>query len=189
MPDTEKPTAPQNLSATGGGAGQVNLTWQAASDNVQSDRIRRLPGRTGDRGPRRHDFVHRHRPPARHLQLHRARARTRPGTSRIPATRPTVTVPDTTNPTAPSNLGATAQGQTRIDLTWQASTDDVGVTGYRIYRGGGLLASVGTVTSYSDTSVSAGNSYSYEVRAVDGAGHLSGPSNTATATTPARRRC
>ena len=74
---------------------------------------------------------------------------------------------------------------TQIDLSWQASSDDVGVTGYRIYRGGGQIATIGATTSYSDTTVTAGNTYSYEVRALDGAGHLSGPSNTATATTPA----
>ena len=74
---------------------------------------------------------------------------------------------------------------TQIDLSWQASSDDVGVTGYRVYRGGGQIATIGATTSYSDTSVTAGNTYSYEVRALDGAGHVSGPSNTATATTPA----
>ena len=94
-------------------------------------------------------------------------------------------MPDATDPTAPTELGATAVSSTRIDLSWQASSDDVGVTGYRIYRGGGLIATIGATTSYSDTSVTAGNTYSYEVRALDGAGHVSGPSNTATATTPA----
>ena len=77
-------------------------------------------------------------------------------------------------------LGATAVSPTQIDLSWQASTDDVGVTGYRVYRGGGQIATIGATTSYSDTSVTAGNTYSYEVRALDGAGHVSGPSNTAT---------
>jgi hypothetical protein len=96
-----------------------------------------------------------------------------------------ITLPDTSDPTAPGDLTATVQSTTRIDLAWQASSDDVGVTGYEIYRGGGLLASVGEVTSYSDTSVSPGNSYNYVVRARDGAGHVSAPSNTATATTPA----
>ena len=95
------------------------------------------------------------------------------------------TVPDSSDPTAPTELGATAVSSTRIDLSWQASSDDVGVTGYRIYRGGGQIATIGATTSYSDTTVTAGNTYSYEVRALDGAGHVSGPSNTATATTPA----
>ncbi len=54
------------------------------------------------------------------------------------------TVPDSADPTAPTELGATAVSSTRIDLSWQASSDDVGVTGYRIYRGGGQIATVGS---------------------------------------------
>ena len=49
--------------------------------------------------------------------------------------------PDTTKPTAPGNLTATA-GQGQVALNWQASTDNVGVTGYRVYRGGTQIASV-----------------------------------------------
>jgi len=89
---------------------------------------------------------------------------------------------DTSAPTAPSGLTATANGSTRIDLAWTASTDDVGVVGYEIFRGGSLLTTVGPVTSYADTTVSSGTSYTYKVRAFDGAGNRSAFSNTATAT-------
>ena len=92
---------------------------------------------------------------------------------------------DTTAPTAPATLSATAVSATRIDLSWTAATDQLGVTGYRVYRNAAAteLASV-TATTHSDTTVVAGTAYSYVVRAVDAAGNLSNPSPTATATTP-----
>jgi chitodextrinase len=99
----------------------------------------------------------------------------------------TVTTPaaaDTTPPTAPTNLTATASSATRVDLGWTASTDDVGVTGYQIFRGGTQIGT-STTTSYSDTTVKASTSYSYTVEASDAAGNTSGDSNTATVTTPA----
>ena len=91
---------------------------------------------------------------------------------------------DTEAPIPPSNLTAQGASSTRVDLAWTAATDDFGVTGYKIYRDDALLTTVGAQTSYSDTTVSAGNSYDYEVSAVDGTGHESGRSNTATVTIP-----
>ena len=70
-----------------------------------------------------------------------------------------------------------------MDLTWSAGSDNVGVTNYEIFRGGSLLTTVGNVTSYSDTTVLAGATYSYQVRAMDAATNRSTLSNTATVTT------
>ncbi len=93
---------------------------------------------------------------------------------------------DTSPPTAPSNLAATATGSTTISLSWGASSDNVGVTGYTIMRNGMVVATVsGTTTSYTDTGLTPGASYSYQVTASDAAGNVSQPSNTATATTQA----
>ncbi len=99
--------------------------------------------------------------------------------------------PDTTPPTAPTNLVATAASSTQINLTWTASADNVGVTGYMAERCQGAncnnFAQIGTPTtaSFNDTGLTAGTSYSYRVRATDAAGNLSGYSNTASATTSA----
>jgi len=90
---------------------------------------------------------------------------------------------DTTPPTAPANLTATAVSQTQVNLSWNASTDNVGVAGYKVYRDGAFLASTST-TSYSDTAVQGGTSHSYKVYAYDAAGNISPASNTATVTTP-----
>jgi hypothetical protein len=82
-------------------------------------------------------------------------------------------------------LTATAPAPTRVDLTWNASTDASGVTGYVIRRGGTEIARVSSGTTYADASVAAGTAYSYTVEAFDAAGNVSAPSAPATVTTPA----
>ena len=92
-------------------------------------------------------------------------------------------------PTAPTNLSATAVGTSQINLTWTASTDPIGVTGYIVQRCQGAGCTVftqvatPTSTTYSDTGLSPSTSYSYQVQATDATGDLSAFSNIATATT------
>src|SRR5258708_23973270 len=92
---------------------------------------------------------------------------------------------DTTPPTPPTGLAATASSSTQIGLTWAASTDNFGVTGYRIERCTGAsctsFAQIGTTTgptTFSNSGLTASTSYSYRVRATDAAGNLSNYSNT-----------
>ena len=83
------------------------------------------------------------------------------------------------------NLDATAVNSGRVDLSWSQATDNVGVTGYKIYRDGALLTTtLASATSYSDTSALGGTTYQYTARAVDAAGNASDPSPAATLTTP-----
>jgi chitodextrinase len=89
---------------------------------------------------------------------------------------------DTQAPSAPTSLTATAVSSSQINLSWNASSDNVGVSGYDIYRGGALVASSAT-TSYSNTGLTGSTVYSYTVRAKDAAGNVSSASNTASATT------
>src|SRR5262249_2213767 len=91
----------------------------------------------------------------------------------------------TTPPTTPTNFTAVAGGSSRADLAWNASTDNVAVVGYDIYRDGTLLTSVGAVTSYSDSSVLQGTTYQYQVQARDAVGNLSGFATAAVITIPA----
>jgi uncharacterized delta-60 repeat protein len=91
-------------------------------------------------------------------------------------------VGDTTPPTTPTGLTATFNSVTNaIDLSWTAATDNVAVTGYRIYRDGGA-APINTVngTTFSDGGLT--GTHSYAVTAIDAAGNESGLSNTASAT-------
>jgi chitodextrinase len=104
----------------------------------------------------------------------------------------TLAAPDTTAPTAPSSLTASSVTTTRVDLAWTASTDAVGVTGYRVERCSGStscsnFSQIGTsaAASYFDTPLTASTAYRYRVRANDAAGNLSAYSNIVTVTTPA----
>ncbi|HEY7042458.1 MAG TPA: PQQ-dependent sugar dehydrogenase [Nocardioidaceae bacterium] len=89
---------------------------------------------------------------------------------------------DTTPPSVPTGLTATAVSQTQINLAWNASSDNVGVTGYNVFRNGTLVTTVGT-NSYQNSGLSPGTTYTYTVSAFDAAGNTSAPSTSASATT------
>lgn len=105
-------------------------------------------------------------------------------------------VPDSTPPAWPStgSLSAGAVEPNQVNLSWtNDATDNVGVTGWEIYRklradsawpGTPIYMASGTANSYSDTSVAPGTSYDYKIRAKDGAGYSSSWSNVAGAATP-----
>ncbi len=95
--------------------------------------------------------------------------------------------PDTAPPSVPQTVTAVAGGPTSATVTWGASSDDVGVAGYDVYRDGNKVKSVGgTTTSWTDTSLSPETTYAYTVRALDAAGHVSADSAPpAPVTTPA----
>ncbi len=90
---------------------------------------------------------------------------------------------DTQAPSTPTNLQATAQSYSQINLTWTASTDNNSVSGYKIYRNGSQ-AGTSIATNYSDTGLSGSTAYTYRVSAYDSAGNESGQSTQAQATTP-----
>ena len=89
---------------------------------------------------------------------------------------------DSTAPTAPTNLTASGTTQTTTNLSWTASTDNVGVTGYDVYQGAALKATV-TTTSYAVTGLTANTAYTFSVKAKDAAGNISASSNTVNVTT------
>jgi len=80
---------------------------------------------------------------------------------------------DTQAPSTPSGLSATAAGMTSMSLAWSASSDNVAVAGYRVSRNGNQVASV-SGTSWSDSGLTAGTTYSYSLVAYDAAGNVSG---------------
>jgi hypothetical protein len=89
---------------------------------------------------------------------------------------------DNQPPSTPTGLSATAIGGSQVDLSWNASTDNIGVTGYDVYRDGSKIATV-TNTNYSDTGLAANTTYVYFVEAKDGQGNVSGASSSVSATT------
>ncbi len=111
------------------------------------------------------------------------------GTEAACETKATVLLVDSQAPSRPNNLNATGVSSSQIDLKWSASTDNVGVTEYQIFRCQGSSCTprtkVGTspTTTFSDTGLAASTTYRYRVRATDAAGNLSSYSSSARATT------
>jgi chitodextrinase len=185
-PDTEPPTAPQNLTATAESGNRVELSWTASTDNVgvtgyEIFRDGTLLATVGTVTAYSDTTVS-------PLTIYQYEVRARDGagnTSEFSNTAIVLTPlsTDTEPPNPPINLTATAVSSSRVDLSWDASTSG-DVVGYEIFRDGSPLAEVGEVTTYSDTTVSPSTTYSYQVRARDGAGNVSSFSNTATVTTP-----
>jgi len=204
-PDTTPPTAPTSLGATPVSVSQINLSWTAATDNVgvtgyqvercQSAGCSNFAQVGTSTGTTFNDTGLQASTPYRYrVRAVDGATNPSPYSNTASATTLAPPPPDTTPPTAPSNLGATAFSASQINLSWTASTDNVGVTGYRIERcqGSGcsnfvqIAAPAGTGTTYNDsTGLQPATPYSYRVRAVDAATNPSNYSNTASATTPA----
>ncbi|MGB6962850.1 MAG: fibronectin type III domain-containing protein [Candidatus Acidiferrum sp.] len=198
--DATPPTAPANLTATATSGTQINLTWAASTDNVgvTGYKVERCQGAGCA------NFAQIATPTATTFNdaglsastsySYRVRAADAAGNnsaySNISSTS-TLASSDTTPPTAPANLAATAASAGQINLSWTASTDNVGVTGYKVERcsGAGCASfaqiATPTATTFNNTGLTGSTSYSYRVRANDAAGNNSGYSNTATASTPA----
>jgi parallel beta-helix repeat protein len=187
--DAEPPTDPGLLAAIATSSQRVELAWTASTDNVgvtgyEIFRDGTLLAAIGTQTTYADAAVE---PLTTYSYQVRARdaADNRSGFSNAATVTTPPSPPDTEPPTAPSNLSATAVSPNRVDLSWTASSDNEGVTGYEIFRDGSLLAEEGAVTSYSDGSVSPSTTYSYQVRARDTAGNRSAFSSPATVTTPA----
>jgi chitodextrinase len=199
-PDTTAPTAPAGLAAAAAGPNQVNLNWTASTDNVgvSEYRVERCAGAGCT------NFAQVGTPPTASFNdtgvapstTYRYRVRAADAAGNLSAyssiaTATTPATPDTTPPTAPTGLTATAASSTQINLSWTASSDNVGVSQYRVERCAGSgcasFAQVGTPsgTSFNDTGLSPSTTYRYQVRAADAAGNLSGFSAVAEATTGA----
>lgn len=90
---------------------------------------------------------------------------------------------DTTAPTVPT-VSSTSSTASAVVLSWTASTDAKGVTGYTIYRDGAKVGT-STTTTFTDTGLTASTTYKYTIKAFDAAGNTSAASNEVTVTTPA----
>ena len=106
--------------------------------------------------------------------------------SSIAANYTVTTTSDTQNPTAPSGLTASVQRK-KILVSWQPSTDNIAVAGYQIFRNNVQIATTAS-TSYSDTNLTRGATYTYYTVAFDATNNHSSPSNTSSVTYGKRRK-
>lgn len=186
-PDTTAPSSPTNLTAVGANSTTINLSWTASTDDVAVVGYNVFR----DGGPTPIATVSGTNFSDTDLGIgstHTYTVKAFDGANNTSTASNTVTAStqgnDTTPPTDPTGLTATGSSTTTIDLNWTASTDNFAVTGYKVFRDGGLteIATV-TTTSFSDTGLAVNSTHSYQVSAFDGANNQSGKSNTATATT------
>lgn len=94
----------------------------------------------------------------------------------------TTTFNDATAPSVPAGLSGTALSSSAVSLSWSPSTDNVAVTGYKIFQGG-VQIGTSAVPSYQDPNLAANTAYSYAVSAFDAAGNASSQSGSITMTT------
>ncbi|SRX54233.1 fibronectin type III domain-containing protein [Aequorivita sp. CIP111184] len=85
---------------------------------------------------------------------------------------------DTQAPSKPLNLDASEQTETSIKLTWEASTDNIGVTGYKIYQDETAITGLITETTFTIESLTSGSLYSFYITAFDAEENESAKSNT-----------
>lgn len=181
LQDVTPPTAPGNLRTTSITSTQVSLAWDASQDeSLAGYRIYRNSTllttttqtsftNTGLSGSTTYQY--------------RVDAYDSAGNSTSSSTLSATTLQsaDTSAPTAPGNLRSTSVTSTSVALAWNASTDNVGVTGYRVYRGTTLIATTPAL-SYTFSALSSNTTYQFRVDAVDAAGNAT-PSNTLNVTT------
>jgi len=183
--DTTAPSAPTSLTASGTSTTTTNLSWTAATDNVGVTGYDVYKGTTllgtvtttsynvtGLTAATAYTFSVKAKDAAGNVSA-------ASNTVNVTTLAPVV---DTTAPTAPTNLTASGTTQTTTNLSWTASTDNVGVTGYDVYQGATLKATI-TTTSYAVTGLTAATAYTFSVKAKDAAGNVSTTSNTVNVTT------
>ncbi|MHB8710434.1 MAG: fibronectin type III domain-containing protein [Minisyncoccota bacterium] len=186
--DTTAPTIPTGLTATVVSSSQINLSWSASTDNIgvtgykiyrngtQVATVASLSyANTGLTASTLYSYT---------VAAYDAAGNVSTQSGSVSATTQSGGTLDTTAPSIPTGLSASVISSSQINLAWSASTDNVGVTGYRIYRNGTLLTTT-SATSYSNTGLAASTAYSYTVSAYDAAGNNSAQSTSVSATTQA----
>ncbi|MBP7803172.1 MAG: fibronectin type III domain-containing protein, partial [Saprospiraceae bacterium] len=183
-PDTQAPTAPTNLTVSNLTQTSLTLSWTASTDNVGvvgydvyqngvkvnastiSGTSQNISGLTVSTSYALYVI-----------------AKDAAGNTSTSSTLNVVT-PDTQAPSAPTNLAVTNLTQSSLTLSWTASTDNVGVTGYDVYQNGSKINGATIAgTSYNFSGLSATTNYAYYVKAKDAAGNSTN-SSTLNVTTP-----
>ena len=182
-PDTQAPTTPANVTTTSRTTTSIALSWTAASDNVGvvGYGLYKAGALVGTSGVTTGIFSSLACGSAFSLAVDAYDAAGN-RSAKTTITASTTACPDTTPPSTPAGLAASSVTQTSLVLTWNASSDNVGVTGYDVYRNGTKLGSV-TSTSSSQSGLTCGTSYSLGVVAYDAAANRSPQAPLTAATT------
>lgn len=185
--DTQAPTAASNITVTGTTANTISLSWTAATDNVavtsyaiymNGSLITSVSGLTatitGLSASTTYSF---------YVVAKDAAFNSSPASNTTNGTT-NVIIPDTQNPTAPTNLTISGSSSSTVSLNWTASSDNIGVSSYEIYVNAVLRASTSGVSAIVN-GLTPATAHSFYVIAKDAAGNSSASSNTANGTTTA----
>ena len=177
--DITPPSVPSNISLVSTTSSSVKISWTASTDNVgvAGYKIYRNGSLTGNTTAT--SYTDTGLTPSTAYSYTVAAydaAGNTSAKSSPPLTATTASAADTTPPSVPKNVALVSTTSSSISLTWTASTDNVGVAGYKIFRNGTLVASV-RQNSYTDTGLAASTTYSYAVAAFDAAANTSAQSS------------
>ncbi|WP_395057686.1 reprolysin-like metallopeptidase [Flavobacterium sp.] len=184
--DTVAPSAPTTLAASGTTQTTTNLSWTASTDNVGVAGYDIYQGTTlkgstttattfaitGLTASTAYTFSVKAKDAAGNISAE----------SNVVSVTTLAPVSDTTAPTAPTSLAASGTTSTTTNLSWTASTDNVGVIGYDVYQGTTLKGSVAG-TTFAVTALTASTTYIFSIKAKDAAGNISSESNLVSVTT------
>ena len=180
--DTTAPTVPTGLTSPTQTVSSNTLNWTASTDNVGVTGYKVYRNGTQVGTSASTSFTDTGLTPKTAYSYTVAAFDAAGNTSAQSTTQSFTTLADTTAPSVPTGLVKTANTLTSINFSWTASTDNVGVTGYKVYRGGVQIAT-GASTSFSDTGLTPGTSFPYTVAAFDAAGNTSNQSTAGTFST------
>ena len=183
-PDTTPPSVPAGLSASGVTSSAATISWSASTDNVAVTGYKVFRNGVQVGSPSGISF------PDAGLSASTTYSYTvsafdAAGNNSAQSAALSVTTsppPDTTPPSVPAGLSASAITSTGATISWSASTDNVGVTGYKVFRNG-VQVGAPAVPTFTDTGLSTATTYSYTVSAFDAAGNNSAPSSALSVTT------
>ncbi|MBN2235661.1 MAG: DUF1349 domain-containing protein, partial [Opitutales bacterium] len=171
--DNQAPSAPSGVTANAPSTTSVTLTWSASNGTPTGYEIYRGEECVKVVAAANRSFTETGLTPGIYNYQVRAfdRALNLSAKSAVVSINTNGSTPDIDPPSIPGGLSGTVSG-TSVTLTWNASTDNIGVTGYEMRRGN---TSIGTTsgTSKVDSGLSYGSTYAYSVRAFDAAGNYS----------------
>jgi chitodextrinase len=171
--DTQAPSTPANVVASSRTATSIALTWSASTDNVgvTAYGLYRGGSAAGSTTTTTGIFSGLSCNTSYTLAVDAADAAGNRSSQAIVMVS-TTSCPDTSPPSTPTGLAASSVTQSSMNLSWNAASDNVGVTGYDVSRNGTKVATVSGTTS-SQTGLACGTSYSFDVVALDAAGNRS----------------
>ncbi|NIR40025.1 MAG: fibronectin type III domain-containing protein, partial [Actinobacteria bacterium] len=176
VPDDEKPSVPQNLSSPAQSETTITLSWSPSTDNVGVAGYRVYgPNGTTDVSGTSHVETGLTADSSYGFQVSALDAAGNES-DLSPVLTVSTTAPDGEKPSVPQNLSSPAQTGTTVSLTWSASTDNVGVVGYRVYGPTGTTDVPGT--SHLEVGLAPATLYGFQVSALDAAGNESDLSAT-----------